>query len=94
MGKFGDALRAGLDAAREDYVARRERPDGRRFAAGERVVRCTHCDGERFDSREALLNTTVMSLLDLDWLDRSATVLICVRCAAMRWFATAPEEVE
>jgi len=90
MRNFGDALRAGWQAARDDYTERRERPAGSRFTAGGVVVRCTHCGGERFDAREALLNTTIMTFLDMDWLDRSATVLVCVQCAAMRWFAAAP----
>lgn len=94
MGKLGDALRAGWASARDDYAARRGRPPGTRYAAAGRGVACTHCGGARFVAREALLNSTVLTLASLDWLDRSATALTCVRCGAIRWFAAAPTAVE
>jgi hypothetical protein len=37
-------------------------------------LKCPICDGEKFWHREAQLNTRVMSLLDLDWVNPRATV--------------------
>lgn len=91
MGKLTDALSAAAKVAADHYAARKDRPQGERFVAGGRLVICPQCHSERFDSREALLNSTVLSLIDLDWLDESATALICVNCSAIRWFATKPE---
>jgi hypothetical protein len=94
MSKFSDALRAGFQAARQDYAERRDRPAGSRFAAAGALVRCAHCGGERFEARETLLHANVMPVLDSPWLDRSATLLICVQCAELRWFGLAPSAEE
>lgn len=49
-------------------------------------VRCTHCGCTEFDEREGKINTTGMSLLDLDWANRSAMVLVCRNCGHLEWF--------
>ena len=70
---LGQGFRRGVDG------------DGTYEAAG-RPVRCSHCGGTRFDEREGKINTTGMSLLDLDWMNRSATVLVCQECGHLGWF--------
>jgi len=93
MADFGDAVRAGIRAARDEYTERRERPLGESYAAADRPVICLHCGGQRFTSRSAMLNSRVLTLIDLDWLDRSATALICTKCTEIRFFAEAPVAV-
>lgn len=39
-----------------------------------------------FDEREGKVNTTGLTLLDLDWANRSALVLVCKRCGHLEWF--------
>ena len=56
-------------------------------------VRCTHCDGVTFRAREAMLNTTGMTLTDVDWANTSGTALVCTRCSLIQWFVTAPDQV-
>jgi hypothetical protein len=60
--------------------------------AGTRV-RCSHCGGEDFDAGSALLNTTGMTFLGLDWANRTANMLICTSCSHIDWFLEEPERV-
>ena len=54
--------------------------------AGKKVA-CSHCGGDDFKSQEILLNTWLLSLLRIDWLDPSSTVLVCKKCGKLTWFA-------
>jgi uncharacterized protein len=85
MANIGRALKAGIRAALSG-------PDGSRFEAAGRVVRCSHCGGEEFRSREAQLNTSGMTLLDVDWLNTSGTALVCMRCSLIQWFVKTPDQ--
>lgn len=60
--------------------------DGHFEVVGKRVT-CFHCGGQRFKAKGILLNTWLLSLLRIDWLDSSATVLACDRCGRLAWFA-------
>ncbi len=60
--------------------------DGHYKVVGKRVT-CSHCGNTRFKSQEILLNTWLLSLLRIDWLDSSATVLTCDKCGRLNWFA-------
>ncbi len=53
--------------------------------AGKRIS-CSHCGGVEFNSNQILLNTWLLSLLRIDWLDSSATVLTCEKCGKLTWF--------
>jgi predicted nucleic-acid-binding Zn-ribbon protein len=52
-----------------------------------KMVTCPHCHGTKFTAKEILLNTWLLSLLRIDWLDASATVLTCDKCGQLTWFA-------
>jgi len=60
--------------------------DGSYEVFGKRVV-CHHCDHASFKAQEILLNTWLLSLLRIDWLDSSATVLTCDTCGRLTWFS-------
>jgi len=60
--------------------------DGHFEVVGKRVS-CSHCGGTRFTAKEILLNTWLLSLLRIDWLDSSANVLSCIECGQLTWFA-------
>ena len=68
--------------------------DGNEFSAAGTKIMCPHCGASRFTSRSAKLNTTMMTFFDLDWLNHSATVLVCQRCKKIQWFMEEPEQVE
>jgi uncharacterized protein with PIN domain len=53
----------------------------------ERRMRCLMCEGEVFQKREGLLNTTWVSLFKLDPLNESAHCLTCQTCGYVHWFA-------
>jgi hypothetical protein len=65
-----------------------------RFTAGEKAVACPHCRDDRFEAREILLNTRGLTFLKLDWLNRSATALVCARCGCVQLFAVRPAAVD
>jgi predicted nucleic-acid-binding Zn-ribbon protein len=47
---------------------------------------CHHCKYDHFHKGNALLNTRGLTFLDLDWLNESATTLVCHRCGFIHWF--------
>jgi hypothetical protein len=68
-------------------------PEARPFLAGGNSVTCPHCGGDRFEAREILLNTRGLTFFKLDWMNRSATALVCGRCGLVQMFAVEPTEV-
>lgn len=61
------------------------------FTIAGKQVRCPHCGGREFESREVLLNTRGATFINLDWLNRGATILTCKTCSRIEWFNTEPE---
>jgi hypothetical protein len=49
-------------------------------------LRCQVCENDKFFHRRAQLNTAMMSLFDLDWLNPSAECLLCSNCGYIHWF--------
>jgi len=47
---------------------------------------CHVCGGLTFASREVKMTTTGMTFLDLDWLNKSADGVICLRCGYVHVF--------
>lgn len=50
-------------------------------------LECPVCRNRLFLERQAQLNTTISSLLNVDWMDREATCFICSECTHIMWFA-------
>lgn len=67
--------------------------DSSRYSIAGIAVRCSHCDGEKFEIREALLNTAGMTFVRLDWANSPATVLVCANCSHLTWFLEEPEQI-
>jgi len=59
---------------------------------GKKIV-CPHCEGDTFAEGEALLNTAELTLLRLDWANKSATTLTCRECGRILWFMKRPERM-
>lgn len=87
MERFFDAVKAGVRGAREGTGPGR-------YSAGGLAVSCTHCRKDEFERREAQLNTSGMSFLDLDWMNRSGTALVCTTCGLIQWFGIHPERLD
>ena len=51
---------------------------------------CTHCRYTQFLKGEAMLNTAGMTLLGLDWANRTAVTLMCDQCGLIHWFGKPP----
>jgi ribosomal protein S27E len=80
------------------HLGRRRRPsdeDSRpeRYSLAGVPIRCPHCGGDLFKAGEAQLNTALATLLELDWVNRSATVLICASCSQIQWFMEPPLKI-
>ncbi len=63
-----------------------EAPSGKYETGGIPVI-CPHCRGREFLARDVLLNTRGLTFFKLDFLNRSATALICTQCGLIQFFA-------
>jgi hypothetical protein len=50
-------------------------------------LKCPVCNNQQFCNKRILLNTTVMTLINLDWANRNANCYICSNCNHIMWFA-------
>ena len=66
----------------------------RRFEAGGTPIVCAHCSNHLFEARQILLNTRGLTFLKLDWLNRSATALVCAKCGRIQLFAVPPAALD
>jgi hypothetical protein len=46
---------------------------------------CKHCAHDRFNTRNALLNTKVLTFFEADWLANTAEVFVCTHCGFLHW---------
>jgi hypothetical protein len=68
---------------------------GFRYESGQGIkVICIHCKHEYFQKGKALLNTRGLTFFDLDWLNASATTLICAQCGFIHWFGKEVKKIE
>ena len=56
-------------------------------------IRCPQCGNDQFEEGSAQLNTAGMSFLNLDWADRSATILACTQCSRIEWYLEPPDRL-
>ena len=77
-----------LDEFRRGYTG-----EAQRYRIADKPVTCPHCGGDDFETGTAMLNTAGLTLLNLDWANRSAHTLICVQCSRIEWFLQKPERV-
>ena len=54
---------------------------------------CTHCKHDYFHKGSAQLNTRGLTFLGLDWLNESATTLVCSRCGYIHWFGKEVKQI-
>jgi predicted nucleic-acid-binding Zn-ribbon protein len=47
---------------------------------------CPICGGRQFWTRNTLMNTQGMALLDIDWANKQAQNFICDECGYIFWF--------
>lgn len=60
------------------------------YAMGDKPIQCPHCGNRTFEAGEAQLNKSLSTFFKLDWLDETATVLVCTRCSQIQWFGKRP----
>jgi predicted nucleic-acid-binding Zn-ribbon protein len=62
--------------------------DPQKFIISGLPLQCNHCKNDKFHHQIIMLNTRVMTFLDLDWLNSDAEVFACSRCGHLMWFST------
>ena len=62
------------------------RPKAESFRAAGKLVECRHCENILFHKRKASLSTALTALVNLEWTDREACVLVCANCSRIEWF--------
>lgn len=67
--------------------------EGAEYEAAGKKIQCPHCASTIFGEGKAQLNTAGLSFLNLDWLNKSATTLICATCGNIQWFLRAPTRI-
>ncbi len=87
MAKLLTALRRGVQAAATSFAPGR-------FTLKDKLITCSHCGLEEFEQGSAQLNTAGLTLLNLDWANKSATTLICANCGHVDWFVQSPDRIE
>lgn len=65
-----------------------------RYEAANIKVVCPHCRSDIFEEGSAQLNTAGASFLNLDWLNKSAKILVCTRCGLIQWFGKSIEKID
>lgn len=80
------------DLGREPKDADDDSDLGQYSLEGKSVL-CPHCNGAQFKAGEAQLNTAFATLLNLDWTNKSTTILICASCGQIQWFEKQPLRV-
>lgn len=87
MSNFMEKAKRGAKAFKESFG-----PD--RYMAGGIQIACPHCKHNEFKKGVAQLNTAGASFLNLDWLNKSATTLICAKCGLIQWFYEEPVRLD
>jgi len=64
----------------------RKAPTPSVWKANGHPVKCPTCGCSQLVESKAQLNTAALSFLDLDFLNKTATLLICTDCSHIQWF--------
>jgi len=86
MSNFMGRLKRATKAAFEGGGATQYAQKGQKIA-------CPQCGNDRFEEGSAQLNTAGMTALNLDWANRSATLLVCSQCSRIDWYMDRPERI-
>lgn len=79
--KLGKGLKGAINAVRADE-----------YQINGQDIRCIHCGHGHFEEGTAQLNTALLSFVNLDWANRSASVLMCKNCSYIMWFGNTPKK--
>lgn len=79
--KLGKGLKGAINAVRADE-----------YQITGQDIRCNHCGHNHFEQGEAQLNTALLSFVNLDWANQSASVLMCKNCSFIMWFGKTPQK--
>ncbi|MFZ5865931.1 MAG: hypothetical protein ACOYXY_08640 [Thermodesulfobacteriota bacterium] len=67
-------------------MGRSSKPEAEAAEVAGRALKCLICGHDRFNKREALLNTASMTFFNLDWANASGMCMVCDNCGFIHWF--------
>jgi len=85
MSEFFDRLKRAAKAAASEWKPAR-------YKIANIQVICPHCGNDTFAEGTALLNSTGMSFIGLDWANAHAITLSCTKCSRIQWFHSTEHE--
>ena len=62
------------------------KPEPEQVEIAGKTLKCLVCGHDRFNKREAQLNTVGMTFLKLDWANASGLCVVCGNCGFIHWF--------
>ena len=80
--KLGKGLKGAMDAVNSDE-----------FEVKGIKAKCPHCGHSHFEIGSAQLNTAGLTFLNLDWANKSASLLSCKNCSFIMWFIEDPKKL-
>jgi predicted nucleic-acid-binding Zn-ribbon protein len=64
------------------------------YKSSGKKITCAACGNDKFEVRDVLLNTTLMTFFGLDWANKTAAAMICTNCTKIEWYLNRPEVLE
>jgi predicted nucleic-acid-binding Zn-ribbon protein len=83
-----ESIKRGLAAAAKVFTSK-----SRSYKINGKTLKCPLCGCASFEHRRVLLNTTVATLVNLDWANSDASAMICEDCSHIMWFYKEPERI-
>ena len=67
-------------------------PESKYISFFDNVIICPVCKNRKFWSRTTLMNTSGMTFMGWDWLNKEAVNFICSKCGYVYWFFEIPPD--
>jgi len=74
-----EGIKRGLAAAAKVFTSK-----SREYHVNNAKLVCPCCGSTEFEHRRVLLNTTVATLVNLDWANSNASAMICDNCSHIK----------
>lgn len=65
----------------------------KQYEINSKKIICPLCNNDTFHYREALLDTPIASFFGMEWANKKAAILICIKCGKIEWFLEKPDQV-
>ena len=92
LGDNNGLIARGINLVNKEFKMKRKskKPNPGGYSLEGKPVLCPHCNGDQFIAGEAQLNTAFATLIELDWMNKTAAILSCASCGQIQWFRVQP----